>query len=230
MKTIVNPLTLQALGDIDIEDWTPQQQSTSLTLLKGADTYRQACVKFPALALFHSYAEYIYALWLESRADVIRFVPQPYQLRYNKKHYIPDCFVETCDKRTVIELKARNSQPWLEPELVNAFFSTHHMDYVVIDNDEALAHETEALHWRPIIQALAVANTYELSTREEELSLLQQFHEKHDHQIGDLLSPLQRLNQSSYEIALYRLLHTHKLHIDLSVQRLNYDTPVSLCI
>lgn len=230
MKTIVNPLTLQALGDINIEDWTPQQQFTSLTLLKGADTYRQACVKFPALALFHSYPEYIHALWLESRADVIRFVPQPYQLRYNNRRYIPDCYVETDNKRTVIELKARGSQSWPSPELMTAFFKTHRMDYLVMDNDEALSHETEALHWRPIIQALSVASTYQLSTHQEEYNLLQHCNELHDGQIGDLLSPLQRADQSSHEIALYRLIHTHKLHVDLSVQRLNYDTPVSLCI
>ncbi len=229
-RTFPNPLTLDALGRCDAPSLAPCQQPTSLKLLKAADTYQQVCVKYPGLAVFHSYAEYIHALWLESLSTVSAFVPQPFLLYCDHRRYIPDCYVVKDHEIVVLELKAGGNMEWPDPGLVRAFLALEHMNFEVIANDDVLIHEQEALRWRPIIQALAVANHYQVDTTTAEIDLLQLFSNDREYQVGDLLSPLNREERSDHEIALFRLIHKHRLVVDLSHHQLDYDTPVTLCI
>ena len=227
--TLRSPLTLEALGRVEQTSLHPVQQSTSLKLKKCTDLYQQRCVKYPGRAVFHSYAEYIHGLWLESRADVSHFVPQPFRLLCDHRLYIPDCYVVTRAGNQVIELKARGEMSWPAPELIAAHYRQHHLTFRVMDNEEALSHETEALHWRPMVQALCIALRYHVDTHAVEMALLREAQQRGPCQLGDLVSPLERLNDSTREIAVYRLLHRHLLEVDLSERALDYDTPVTPC-
>lgn len=225
-----DPLTLQALARIEAPDLCPCQVPTSLKLLKNADIHEQAGVKYPKVGTYHNYPEYIHALWLESRREVSSYVPQPFLLGVDHQRYIPDCFVVISGHREVIELKPQGQMIWPEPELVNAFFARERMRFRVVANEEALSHETEALHWRPIIQTLYLANYYGVDTRVQESELLREFALHDIEQVGDLISPLQHGGEDDYLAALYRLIHNHDLEVDLSLRPLDYDTPVVLCV
>lgn len=224
------PNTLELLGRVDAPNLVPSQQPTSLKLLKSADTYQQHGAKFGGTGIYHGYAEYIHALWLESRRSVTRFVPQPFLIYVDHRRYIPDCYILQNNQIDVVELKAGGSMAWPDQDLMTAFFAREHMQFRLIDNDEVLQHETEALHWRPIVQSLVVANHYGLDTRTAESELLQTCARYESCEIGDLISPRRHADPSDHLIALYRLIHKHDLLVDLAYERLDYDTPVTLCI
>lgn len=225
-----NPITLEVLGRVHAPSLSPTQQPTPLKRLKSADTYQQAGVKYAGIGVYHSYAEYIHALWLESRKVVMNFVPHPYLLYCDHRRYVPDCCVLRNGQFEVIELKPRGAMEWPDPSLVAAFFARENISFTVLDNDEALTHEQEALHWRPIVQNLYVANRYGVDTRAAESELLQLCSRFDACEIGDLITPLQHADRSNHLIALYRLIQQHHLLVDLSQNRLDYDTPVQLCI
>ena len=67
---VQNGLTLADLGRVVTDNLEPLQQRSSPDILLSADCYQQVLIKYPRLAVFHSYAEFIHALHLESRADV----------------------------------------------------------------------------------------------------------------------------------------------------------------
>jgi hypothetical protein len=228
--TLHNRLTLEVLGRVETTSLSPVQQPTSLKLLKCADTYQQAGVKYAGIGVYHSYAEYIHALWLESLKTITSYVPQPFLLLCDHKRYIPDCSVLGDGQWEVIELKSRGLMEWPDQALVTAYFAQHNMRFRVLDNEEVLTHEKEALHWRPIIQSLYVASRYGLDTRIAESELLHAFAYQDIQTLGDLISPLQLADRSDRLIALYRLIQRHVLGVDLSRDRLDYDTPVQLCI
>lgn len=228
--TVNSPLTLEVLGRIDAPNLEPSQQATSLDFLKKADVYQQSGVKFDGVGIFHSYPEYIYALWLESQKPIKKYIPQPYLLYYDHKRYIPDFYVIRNNQVEIIELKSRGAMEWPDPILIETFFSRHDMRFYVLDNKEALTHETEALHWLPIVQSLCVANRYNLDTRAFESELLRACARQTVCEVGDLITPLQHCDRSDYLIALYRLIHRHDLIVDLTNNRLDYDTPIRLCI
>lgn len=228
-KTLHNPLTLEALGRVEAASLSPCQQLTSRKLLKNSDTYLQAGVKYRGIGVYHSYAEYIHALWLESLNTVNYFVPQPFLLLCDHRRYIPDCCLLRDGQFEVVALAARGTMTSPDPALICAFFAQHDMTFRVLDNDEALTHEQEALHWRPIVQSLYVANRYQLDTRAAETELLQTCAMFENCQVGDLISPLQHTDRSDKLIALYRLIQQHLFIVDLSQNHLDYDTPVRLC-
>lgn len=225
-----NPLTLEVLARVRAPSLSPCQQPTSPKLLKSADTYLRAGVKYTGIGVYHSYAEYIHALWLESVKSVMNFVPQPFSIYCDHRRYVPDCCILRNGQFEVVELKARGAMEWPDPNLIAAFFARENMHFSVIDNDEVLTHEQEALHWRPIVQSLYVAKRYGVDTRAAESELLQACSRFAVCEVGDLVSPLQHADRSDRLIALYRLIHQHDLIVDLSHNRLDYGTPVRLCI
>ena len=226
---VQNGLTLADLGRVVTDNLEPLQQPSSAKILVSADCYQQVMIKYPHLGVFHSYAEFIHALLLESRADVFRFVPQPFLLWVNGRRYTPDCYMHTSAGMTVIELKPRGEMRTPSPEALRPFFAREHMTFEVLSNEAVLAHETEALHWLRLIQVMVVANQYHLDTTGEERDLLQTCAERGPLALGDLISPHRHSQQYPQEVALYRLLHRHQLATDLVTRPLDYDSEIRLC-
>jgi hypothetical protein len=222
-------VTLAALGQVKTDSLMPAQQPSSQKILTAADTYQQRLLKYPLRATFHSYAEFIHALWLESRADVRSFVPQPFLLWVNGRRYIPDCYVVLDTGPEVVELKAGGTMVNPPPELVRRFFEWENLAFEVLDNAEVLTHEAEALHWLRLIQVLVVAAHYHVDTRAEETTLLQVCAERGPQTLGNLISPRRHAQQYPWEVALYRLLHQHRLATDLVTRPLDYDAEIRLC-
>lgn len=226
---IQDGLTLASLGQVKTDSLLPAQQPSSQQILTAADTYQQRLLKYPLRGTFHSYAELIHALLLESRAEVRHFVPQPFLLWVNGRRYTPDCYVLLDAGPVVIELKARGEMLKPSPDLVRQFFDWEGMAFEVLDNDVVLAQEAEALHWLRLIQVMVVADQYHLDTRAEEIDLLQACMERGPLALGELISPRRHDQQSLEEVALYRLLHQHRLATDLVHDYLNYDSEIRLC-
>lgn len=229
VTTIQDKLTLASLGQVKANSLLPAQQPSSQKILTAADTYQQRLLKYPLRGIFHSYAEFIHALWLESRPEVHSFVPQPFLLWVNGRRYVPDCFVVRDSGPVVLELKAGGTMVDPAPELVRRFFEWEGLAFEVLDNAAVLAHEAEALHWLRLIQVLVVADQYHLDTRAEEIALLQTCMERGPLTLGDLISPRRHLQQYPQEVALYRLLHQHRLTTDLVTRPLDYDAEIRLC-
>ncbi len=226
---IQDGVTLASLGQVKADSLLPAQQPSSRQILTAADTYQQRFVKYPLLGTFHSYAEFIHALLLEANAEVRSFIPQPFLLWVNGRRYIPDCYVAQTSGVAVIELKARGEMLNPSPDLVRRFFEWEGMGFEVLDNEIVLAREMEALHWLRLIQVMVVADQYHLDTRAEENELLQACAMHGTLALGDLISPRRHELQYQQEVALYRLLHQHRLETDLVHRPLDYDSEIRLC-
>lgn len=226
---IQDELTLASLGQVKANSLQPTQQPSSQEILVSADTYQQRLLKYPLRAVFHSYAEFIHALLLEADPAVRSFVPQPFLLWVNGRRYTPDCYVQRDSGPVVVELKARGEMKTPPPALVKQFFNWEGMDFEVLDNEAVLAREAEALHWLRLIQVMVVANQYGLDTRAAEIDLLQACAMQASQTVGDLISPRRHCELDLREVALYRLLHQHRLETDLVHDDLDYDSEIRLC-
>jgi hypothetical protein len=228
--TINDPKTLSQIGKVRTESLIPNQQHTSIKLLTSADCYQQRFLKYPGIATFHSFAEYLYALQLEIDPNVRSFVPQPFVLHINKKRYIPDFYILRNDKEYVFELKPQGLMDEEKQRVAAAYFDYHNMIFKVISNEEVLAHELKALNWLPIIQVLVCANEYGLDTEALEFKTWQKcVSYSDDPVIGDILLPGHKEAEGFQEIALYRLIYRHRLVIDLSKHPISYDTVLKRC-
>ncbi|WP_250091470.1 hypothetical protein [Marinobacter sp. ATCH36] len=205
----------------------PAQQPTRLKLTKRTDFYEQRCVKYPDRACFHCYAEFIHALLLEADPSVTSFVPQPYQMEVNRKPYVPDIYVVRDSRIEVLELKPRGQFDPKKAGPLSAFFDQYGMHFDVIANEAVFEQESLALHWLPIVQVLAQAHYQGLDTDEAEQRLFDAARDETAMTVGDLLGDAPREERYWTELALYRLLHRHDLHCDLSDASLDYDTEVT---
>lgn len=217
-----DPLTLAVLADVRTDSLVPVEQPSSRDILVSADTYQQRFLKYPHRGTFHSYAEYLHAILLESHRAVTSFVPQPFKLYIRNRRYIPDCYVVENGERKVIELKGSAEKTPLPLAVITHFFALQGLRFEVIDNQTVLQHEREARHWLRLIQALVVAERYACDTRRLERDILAQCMES-PCCVADVLTPGRR-DQWPREIALYRLLHRHWLETDLKMRYLNYDS------
>lgn len=227
---LTDPLTLEALAQVSANTLVPSQQATPRGLLQKADTYQQRFLKYPDIAVCHSYAEFIYFIYLEMDPKVSAFVPQPFKLKvfgYGKP-YIIDCYVVRCGQPQVIEIKAGGSLEKAFNKQVATFLQWHDMPFSVVSNEAILAFEEEALNWLPIIQLLVCANTMGVDTQTQEYHLLEKMLGADQLQVSDLLNPGLREDQWLEEIALNRLIYTHKLKVDLSHAPLNWESEVSV--
>lgn len=227
---LTDPLTLEALAKVSAETLVPSQQATPRGLLQKADTYQQRFLKYPDIAVCHSYAEFIYYLCLEMDPDVSAFVPQPFKLRVRgyRRFYIPDCFVVRCGQPQVIELKAEGGFDKAFNDQVATFLQWHDMPFSVVSNEAILAYEQEALNWLPIIQLLVCAQTMGVDTQHQEYRLLEKMLTTECIQVADLLNPGLREEQWIDDIALNRLIYSHKLTVDLRQDPLNWESEVTV--
>ncbi|MCP5017655.1 MAG: hypothetical protein GY938_20645 [Ketobacter sp.] len=208
----------------------PQQHPTPLKLRKSSDCYEFHCLKYPGVATFHSYAEFVHALLLEANPKVVNFVPQPFKLLLNNRPYIPDVYVFTDQRIQVLELKPRGELDEHLKRPLMAFFQEYSMTFDVISNEEVLQQETLALNWLPIVQVVVQANNQGLDTQRQEHQLLERCLACHPIEVADLLDPAQRESQVQLEVALYRLIQRHRITVDLSLKPLDYSTELTPCI
>ena len=228
---LTDPLTLEALAKVSADTLVPSQQPTPRGLLQQTDCYQQRFLKYPDIAVCHSYAEYIHAITLEMDPKVSAFVPQPFKLKVRgyRRSYIPDCYVVRSGRPQVIEIKAGGSLEQAFNYQVATFLQWHNMPFSVISNEAILAYEQEALHWLPIIQLLVCAQTLGVDTQPQEVHLLEKMLSAVHIHVSDLLNPGSRCDQWLDEIALNRLIYRHKLQVDLRQTPLNWATEV-VCI
>lgn len=223
------PPGISRLVPLHLESQIPNQQPTLSKLRKATDCYELHCFKFPGVGVFHSYAEFIQGLLLETDANVINFVPQPYQMQVRGRPYIPDIYVFARDRIRVLELKPRGEfDAELNTSLV-AFFQQHNILFEVISNESVLEQETLALNWLPIVQVLVQAKRLGLDTSHQEQRLLERCQTCNGVRVSDVLNPGRRDRQALDEVALYRLLHQHRLEADLRTSPLDYTMELSLC-
>lgn len=226
-----NPQTLANLGTVKTESLVPCQQPTRPEIVTSADCYLQRCLKFPDTGIFHSYEEYLYALLLEADPEVKSFVPQPFKLRINRTLYTPDFYVFRTDREYVLELKPRGEMDESLKTVVAEFFDFHNMQFKAVANEDVRAREIEARHWQPVVQILVCANKYQLETGPLEHNIWQKcLSFLDDPVIGDLLPLGHQDSEGLHDVALYRLIHRHRLSVDLSKQPLSYDTVLHRCV
>ncbi len=225
---LTDPLTLEALAQVSAETLVPNQQPTPRGLLQKTDCYQQRFIKYPDIAVCHSYAEFIHLLYLEMDADVTAFVPQPFKLsvRGYRRLYIPDCYVVRKGQPQVIEIKAEGGFDQAFNHQVAAFLQWHDMPFSVISNEAILAYEQTALNWLPIIQLLVCAQRMGVDTQAQEYRLLEKMLGAEHLHVEELLNPGLREEQWLDEVALNRLIYTHKLQVDLRHEPLNWGSEV----
>lgn len=209
------------------EPLLPRQQPTRLKLTKQTDYYEQRCVKYPGRGCFHCYAEFIHALLLEADAAVNSFVPQPFHLIVKRRPYIPDVYLVRDGHMSVLELKPEAKFDRGKEALLQAFFHEYGVSFNYLANETVLEQELLALHWLPLVQVLAQAQTQGLDTWQEEQRLLEAARAKTSIAVGDLLDNTSRQNRYWLELGLYRLLHRHELECDLRECPLDYETEVT---
>ncbi|WP_121206483.1 hypothetical protein [Marinobacter nauticus] len=205
----------------------PTQQPTSLKLTRRADYYEQRCVKYPDRACFHCYTEFLHALLLEATPQVTSFVPQPFRMLVGREPYIPDVYVVRDARMEVLELKPRGEFESKKEVALRAFFERYDMQFRVVSNESVLTQERLALHWLHIVQVLAQAQYQGQDTAVEEQRLFDDAKQVSSLSVGTLLGDTLDAEHYRRQLALFRLLHRHDLHCDLSEKSLDYDTEVT---
>jgi hypothetical protein len=204
-----------------------QQQPTSVAFLRSADIYEQHFLKFPAVAICHSYPELLHLALLEGEVIVTSYVPQPFSLRVSGRRYVPDCYVVRDGQRYVLELKPRAEFDEALRRPLEAFFALHGMRFEVVANEAMLARETEALNWLWIVRTLVAAAAFDTASRER--AVWERVWAEPEICIGDLVDAGDRIASFTEEIAIFRLLHRGQLTADLTTRPLDYETGVKLC-
>ena len=203
-----------------------QQQHSALKILRSADCYQQKFLKFPYVAITHSWAELLNLALLEADVLVTSFVPQPFRLRVGKRRYIPDCFFEREGKKYVVELKPEGADFDHIAEPVKMFFKTKNIDYSVISNESIYEQSIFAENWLYIVRTLNTSKT--IDTDREECSLMDELCQG-PLTIGQALSLGDRLETSQREIAIYKLAWRGQVELDLRNESLSADTEIKLC-
>lgn len=200
----------------------PQEQRTSLKLLKSADTYQQIFVKYPRCGTFHSYAELLHAALLESDPCVEMFIPKPFRFTIGPSPYVPDCYLVRQGVRIVRELRSKAAFPkeWRIP--LQEFLAKRGMRFEVIANQDIYARETEALNWLQIVQTLISGGSQDTSQLEVELC----------HKIAraggltliEVIPEDDKFLGFATLLALYRLLHHGEIKANLCSEAIHYGT------
>lgn len=203
----------------------PVQQHTPVRLLRSVNAYLQHGVKYPFIATFHSYAEFISGLLLEAEPCVSNWVPQPFRLRLGKTSYTPDVYFVRGGQQVVREIKsAKQIDAWSSKYLkcLKEFFSFHEMMFDVVTNDTILEQERLALHYLPIIQTVSQGRM--IDTRNQERLVVEQLEVESPLPLHHFIDPTDREGSANTELALFRLLLRGKIQADLSFAPLDYRT------
>ncbi len=219
------------IGEVNknnIELLPRQQIETAKKLQVCANSFFQKFIKFPYIAIFHSYAELLHAALLESDSRVSSFVPQPLRLLIQNRRYIPDCFYVHKSKRYVVEIKPVGKFEEKFEIPLKAFMSSHGMKFKVVTNESIMEQERLALNWLHIIRTLINAEL--IQTDEEEMLLVERLSIEGVLEIGDVISIGNRLMDCKNEISLFRLAHMGKVKLHFDDKNIQFSTGVSLCI
>ncbi|MFC3194302.1 hypothetical protein ACFODZ_08630 [Marinicella sediminis] len=213
---------------IESESLTPiQQHSSAKKLNRATDYYLQRFIKFPQIAIFHSYPEYLHAALLEGNPLITSFVPQPFRLLVQNRRYVPDCFYVFRTKRYVIELKPEGKFDTKLKKPLKGYFKQQGFNFKVLTNESILKKETLALNWHHIVKTLLSAEM--INTDTEELKIMDQLSVEGETEFGLLIKIGDRLANQKLEIAVFRLAHRGQIALDLKDRKINYSTMVALC-
>lgn len=223
-------VSAQAKG-VSARSLTPCQRKTQWGFRVATDFRVAQMLKHPTPCEFHSIAEYYHALLLEGDPSVSRYVPQPFLLTIGRgrhhRRYTPDCYVVRDEKVDVVELRPRAEFDERRRQALEAFFRTHGMRFVVLDNEAVLSRRLEAWNWQKIVQTLVL--NQDLVTSSIERELLEEVFRRGTVQLGDYVQHSDRASSRPQEIALLRLLHQGKVSADLAQDQLGYHTELTLC-
>lgn len=208
---------------------TPYQHPTEGGFRVATDFRVAQMLKHPTPCEFHSIAEYFHALLLEGDPLVSRYVPQPFLLHIGKRQrrYKPDCYVVRNGLVDVVELRPRAEFDDRRRQILEAFFQTQRMRFVVVANETVLARRCEALNWQKIIQTLVLHR--DLATESIERELLDDVIRRDTVKFGHYVLRGDRASSRPREIALLRLLHHGKLSADLDREPFGYHTELRPC-
>jgi len=205
-----------------------QQYSSAMKLQRSANCYFQKFIKFPRIAIFHSYAEYLHAALLEANPLITSFVPQPFRLLVQNRRYIPDCYFVYKSKRYVVELKPRGKFDKKLRKPLKKYFRQHGYNFKVVSNELVRRNEVLALNWHQIVKALLSAEM--ICTENAELKILDELSIKGPMELGRIIKVGNRLDDYKNEIGVYRLAHKGLVKMELDYSKINYSSLVELCI
>lgn len=205
----------------------PKQHRAPRTFRVQCDCYLQTLIKFPYVAEFHSYAEWLQAGLCEGDPQVTTFIPQPFRLRVQGKRYIPDLYLVKNGQRRVIELKPRGEFDEAKTACLAAFFAQYDMVFEVHANEDQLHQEQAALNWLTVVRTLVRAE--DLDTQTEELQLMQDWPASTALPLSEWLDPGNREHTYLTEIALFRLAHRGWLCPNFASGPLDYETEFTPC-
>jgi len=227
MNSPVRRLTPATLRVKSRSGTAPAEQATEKWLRTDADTYYQVCLKYPRLALFHSYPEFLHACLLEADPQVTCFIPQPYRLQVGKKTYYPDCYLVRGGERLVREIHNPATFPEAKLLAVSEFFRRQGITFELIDNATVLAEEIRARNWLDIIQWLCSATGWDTARVEEDL--YDRITAEPGVILHDLVKEADPMRGHMLRTALYRLLHQGRVRAGLDHAPLDVDTAFLPC-
>jgi hypothetical protein len=207
----------------------PSAQNTlnAFKVRKVADCYFQRFIKFNEIGVFHSYSELLHAALLESDPLVSSFTPQPKGFNVNGKPYIPDCFYIKDGKQVFIEIKPRGK--FTESKLIplKEYTESNDGEFLVVSNESILEQRIKAQNWLYIIRQL-ISGRYETTIGEEEDINRMMLH-RGKLTLSEIIDQGNRAASALMGIALFRLVHEGRAHMNLETKRLSYETEVQLC-
>jgi len=190
----------------------------------ATDCYIRRFIKYPRVAICHSYSELLYLALLEGDPRVSSFTPQPQLLKINGRRYTPDSFYVKDGERTYVELKPRGEFRDELKRPMEAYAKRNNCKFKVVANEEVLEQITKAKNWLHIIGVLLSSTSEDTSGAEQDM--LERLHYEQSTTIRDVMDQYDRIGNRLNEIALFRLAHQGLASLDLDNSPLSYDTRV----
>lgn len=214
---------MSQFNEVVIESLAPKQQyEWAKNIAVQTRCFFQVFIKFAYLGIFHSYAELLHAVRLESNPNVSYFTPQPINIYIDGCRYVPDCFHVENGRQIITEIKSSPSANVKNRSAIEEKLNQSDIDFRVIDNASILKDERELLNWLHIIRCL-VLNKH-LSTVEQEDHILELNSYKGDLQLFDLLNHDDDRQEFLFQLACMRLLYDHKLVLKDPKKRMGLDS------
>jgi hypothetical protein len=212
---------------VSTNDITPFQQPSTRAIRTSVDCFLQQMLKFPDVAVFYSYAEYLYAGLCEGSLEVTTFFPKPFRLMYQGKPYVPDAYIAHNDQRIVIELTPKGEFDEAKKTAMVTFFGQYNMQFEVLSYKDQLLREVEALNWWILVREL-LRGQY-MDTTYEEQRIMNVWPSNTVLPLNEFIDPGDRETSHLTELALFRLTYRGSLQADFKRHTLDYSTEFRPC-
>ncbi len=174
---------------------------------------------------FHSENELLYAGILESDPCVVRYVPQPFEIKIpgRDKPYVPDFYISYKNGSGIVaEVTTASHSKGRPKEFMQRRLKAERMEYSLVLTETIWDQETLARNWLFIVQLICSGSATDTSAQEKQIRKALQVEQRLS--IFQLLDFLQSSPYHCVLTGLARMLHRNELIADFENSPIGLST------